>query len=281
MLDIVAAMRYNLGMINCKHCQSSNLRKRGSYKTKTATVQRWQCKSCGKTQSKRTDSPNYRLRKQYLAKPVKTLYCERMSLRGIARALGVNRKTVNAYFLREAEKSKESNKINLDKRGIISSYVQFDALETFEHTKRRPLGVWLSVRAKTGELVAAKVHKTTIRALTIPQSQLKAWNKNVDTEGPLTEFLNETKKCFNRVHTTLGCDGHHHTVKTAKRVCTEAEVIVLGENKKIDLSIRKLRNDISRLSRKSLCSTKKAERLQNHLDLYIDYHNKNRVTRQD
>ena len=268
-------------MKNCKHCESENMRKVGSYKTKTATVQRWQCRACGKTQSGRTGSPNYRLRKQHLAKPIKTLYCERMSLRGISRALGVSRGTVNAYFLREAAKSKEANAATLDKRGIVSSYVQFDALETFEHTKRRPLGVWLSVRAKTGEIVAAKVHKTNIRALTISPAKRREWNQKTNVETSLVEFLNETKKSFNRVHTTLGCDGHYQTVNTARDICPKAEVVVLGENKKIDLSILKLRNDLSRLSRKSLCTTKKAERLQNHLDLYIDYHNENRITRQD
>ena len=265
-------------MKNCNHCRSKDLRKRGSYKSKTGAVQRFQCKACGKTQTKRTNSPTYRLKKQKLAKKIEAMYCERMSLRGIARVLKVDRKTVNKYFLRGAYKARSANLKNLEEKGIVTTYVQFDALETFEHTKKRPLGVYLSARAKTGELIAAKVHKTDIRALAMSQNKIREWNAQTDKETALVDFLLETQKAFNRVYTTLGCDGYRAQIKTAKEVCgNNVEVVTLGENKKIDLSIRKLRNDISRLSRKSLCSTKKAERLQNHLDLYIHYHNRQRV----
>ena len=264
----------------CQYCSSDKLRKRGRYKTKTATVQKYQCKPCGKLQSKRTNAHTYRLRKQRLAKKVVALYCKRMSLRGIARTLGVSRETVNKYFVREAHKARTENLKALANKDMVTTYVHFDSLETFEHTKKRPLGVWLSVRAKTGELIAAKVHRTDIRALATDRGTIRKWNAATDKEQSLIEFLMETEKAFNRVHTTVGCDGLKSQIKTAKQLFGDsAEVVELGENKKIDLAIRKLRNDISRLSRKSLCSTKKAEQLQNHLDLYIWYHNRKRLPR--
>ena len=263
----------------CQYCKSKDIKKSGSYKSKTGVVQRFQCKSCKKTQSKRTNSKNYRLRKQHLEKKITALYCERMSLRGIARVLKINRKTVNRYFLRSAYRARLENLKNLDNRGIVSTYIQFDALETFEHAKRKPLGVWLSIRAKTGEIVASKVHKTDIRALSLSKKEIIEWNSQTNKESSLVEFLLETKKSFNRAYTTLGCDGHHHTQKIAKDICGDmAQIVTLEDNKRIDLAIRKLRNDVSRLSRKSLCSTKKAERLQNHLDLYINYHNRERIS---
>ena len=267
----------------CQYCKSGQLRKRGNYKAKTGTVQRYQCKDCDKTQTTRTNSLNYRLRKQRLAKKIKTLYCERMSLRGISRTLGIDRKTVNAYFIRESHKSRVANLKGLESRGIVSTFIQFDDIETFEHSKQKPLGIYLSVRAKTGEIISAKVHTTHIRALAVSKEKINKWNRNVDKGAALADCLLETKKAFNRVHTTLGCDGEKINISTANEICDESfiNIVTLGENKKIDLAIRKMRNDISRLSRKSLCSTKKAERLQNHLDLYIDYHNKNRVHRQD
>ena len=262
----------------CQNCKLTNFKKFGSYKSKTELVQRYRCKTCKKTQTKRTNSENYRLRKRRLAKKIEALYCERMSLRGIARVLGIDRKTVNRYFLRMAYKARSENLKNLDNREIISTFVQFDALEIFEHTKRKPLGVWLSVRAKTGEIVSAKVHRTDIRALAMSKKEIVKWNSRSNKESSLVDFLLETKKSLNRAYSVLGCDGYHFSKKIAQDICGDiAHIIVLGENKKIDLAIRKIRNDISRLSRKSLCSTKKAERLQNHLDLYINYHNRKRV----
>ncbi len=264
--------------MNCQHCKSTNLKKSGKYKSKTGIVQRYQCKACKKTQTKRTNSKNYRLRKSRLAKKIEALYCERMSLRGIARVLGVNRKTVNKHFLRMSHKARSENLRNLVNKEIVSTFVQFDALETFEHTKRKPLGVWFSVRAKTGEIVSAKVHRTDIRALAMSKREILKWNRQTNKESSLIDFLLETKKSLNRAYSVLGCDGFRQSRKIAENICGDiSHIITLGENKKIDLSIRKLRNDISRLQRKTLCSTKKAERLQNHLDLYINYHNRKRV----
>lgn len=266
-------------MKNCQFCNSENLKKRGSYQTKTGKVQRYQCKACSKLQSKRTFSDNYRMRKQRMAKKIEAMYCERMSLRGIGRVLKVNRKTVEKYFLKMAKKAEIENLKNLDNREIVTSYIQFDSLETFEHTKRRPLGIHISIRAKTGELISAKVHKTDIRALAVSQTKIREWNSQTNQMQSLCEMLLETKKAFNRINTTIACDGYRPQINLTKKICDESfvNVSVLPENKKIDLTMLKLRNDISRLSRKSLCSTKKAERLQNHLDLYINYNNKNRI----
>ena len=209
------------------------------------------------------------------------MYCERMSLNGIARVLKINRKTVVKYFLKMAKEARIQNLKNLEDKKIITTYVQFDAFETFEETKERPLGVFLSVRAKTGEIISAKVYKTDIRALSIAKSKIEEWNKQTNKDEALIEFLQETEKSFNRVYTTLGCDGLPSQIKIAKEICGDnVKVVTLGENKRIDLAIKKIRNDLSRLSRKTLCTTKKAERLQKHLDLYIHYHNKNRITQE-
>lgn len=50
-----------------------------------------------------------------------------------------------------------------------------------------------------------------------------------------------------------------------------------NKNKKIDRVFRRIRQDVSRLGRKTLSTTKRIENLQKHLDLYIDYNNVKRV----
>ena len=266
--------------MRCQKCNSENLRKRGSYKTKKYTVPRYQCKSCGVTYTGRTNSDNYKKKRQNLENQIVEMYCERMSLRGISRVLKLNRETVTNYFLKAARKARIENLKGLHNRDFVTTYIQFDEMETFEHTKKKPLGVMLFIRAKTGEIISAKVSKSHIRALAVSPTVAKKWNSQVDKTKVIQESLFEAKKVSNRVHTTIACDGLPHQVKVAKDFCDESHInvqVLEGENKKIDLSILKLRQDISRLGRKTLSTTKKAERLQNHLDLYINYHNSNRV----
>ena len=266
--------------MRCQKCNSESLRKRGSYESKGKRVQRYQCKACYKTFTSRTNSDNYRMRSQSLEKKIIEMYCERMSLRGISRVLGVEYNTVVSYFRKAARKAQIENLKSLEIRDFVTTYIQFDEMETFEHTKKRPLGIMLFIRAKTGEIISAKVSKSHIRALAVSPTVAKDWNAQVDKTKVIQESLVEAKKVSNRVHATIACDGLPHQVKIAKHFCDESHIsvqVLEGENKKIDLSILKLRQDISRLGRKTLSTTKKAERLQNHLDLYINYHNSNRV----
>lgn len=141
--------------------------------------------------------------------------------------------------------------------------------------------MFLFVRAKTGEIINATVSKSPIRALTVSPNILKNWNAQVNKDTPLTESLLACKKIANRVTTTVACDGQRQQFVFTKKICDDDQInveVLRSENKKIDLCIRKLRNNVSRLGRKTICTTNKADRLQNHLDLYIDYSNSNRIT---
>ena len=266
--------------MRCQNCGSDNTKKDSSYKSKGKHIQRYKCKACGKRFSNKTNSNNYRMRSQHLEKKIVEMYCERMSIRGIARVLGISINTVTKYFLKAACKAQIENLKALENRDFVTTYIQFDELETFEHTKKRPLSIMLFIRAKTGQIISAKVSKSHIRALAVSPTVVKDWNAQVDKTKVIQESLVEAKKVSNRVHTTIACDGLPHQVKIAKDFCDEGHIsiqVLESENKKIDLSILKLRQDISRLGRKTLSTTKKAERLQHHLDLYINYHNSKRV----
>ena len=155
-------------------------------------------------------------------------------------------------------------------------------METFEHTRRKPLAIQLVIRAKTGHILSAKVCKGFVKSQSVSKGHSKAWNSEASKEKQeaVTSGLVEAKKAANRATTTIACDGSHFLLGAVRDVCFESyfnHMVLKGENKRVDLAIAKLRNDLSRLSRKSFCTTKRADRLQNHLDLYTDYHNKTRV----
>ena len=147
------------------------------------------------------------------------MYCERMSLAGIERVLKIGKPTVVKYFLKAAHNARVENLKALENRDFVTTYIQFDELETFEHTKRKPLGIMLFIRAKTGEIISAKVSKSHIRGLSVGQDVIQDWNSQVDKSKVIVESLIEAKKIVNRVHTTIACDGLPSQVKIAKESC--------------------------------------------------------------
>lgn len=266
--------------MKCPKCQSKKIRKRGSMTTKRGTTQRYECKSCQRTFTKRNESINYRHRKQHLREKIRVLYCEGMSLRAIGRALNLHRNTVTKYFLENANRAWSNNMRRLREGGIVTTYVQFDELETFEWTKKRPLGVQVSIRVKTGEIIHTKVCKIPVKALSVSKDYINKWNKKVNRRPAIAEMLWNTKHALNKDFATIVCDGARLPAKVAQDVFFDKQfnvVATLSRNKKIDLTFLKMRQDISRLRRRTLATTKHRRYLQKHLDLYTDYHNTKRI----
>ena len=263
----------------CPHCQSEKLRKRGSMKTKRGKTQIYECCSCKKRHTKRTGTINYRKRKQHLREQITNRYCEKQSLRGLARTINASYPTVVKYFRENAELAREANKKRIGK-DLLTSYVQFDQLETYEHSKKKPVGIQISIRPKTNEVISAKVGYIPIRALTVSKQHSKEWNVKARKSQHTLAMILETKKALNKNGATITCDKERGQVSLLKDFCHE-DFITLApssqENKKIDRVFRRMRNDISRLNRKTICTTKDIKQLQNHIDLWTEYHNVKRA----
>ena len=266
--------------MKCPNCKSEKYRKYGSYKTNKGKTQVYRCKDCNKNFSRRTNSINYRKRKQHLREKITKAYCEKMSLSGIARTLNIHRNTVVKYFRENAELARKANEERLG-NDLLTSYVQFDQLETYEHTKRKPVGIQISMRPKTNEVISAKVGYIPVRALTISKTYSQEWNRKAHKSLHIQNMIFETKKALKKSGATLSCDRARNQVKIVKDFCLEDHIKITPtekRNKKIDMLFRRIRNDISRLNRKTICTTKNISQLQNHLDLWIDYHNVKRAS---
>ena len=265
--------------LKCPHCQSQEKRKRGSMKTKRGKTQIYECKSCNKRFTKRTGTINYRKRKQHLRDQITNRYCEKQSLRGLARTMNASYPTIVKYFRENAELARLKNEKRLGK-GLVTSYVQFDQLETYEHTKKKPVGIQISVRPKTNEIISAKVGYIPIRALTVSKQHSKQWNVKASKSQHTLAMILETKKALNKNGSTITCDKETSQVNLLKDFCHEDFITLApssAENKKIDRIFRRIRNDVSRLNRRTICTTKDITQLQNHLDLYTEYHNVKRT----
>lgn len=114
----------------------------------------------------------------------------------------------------------------------------------------------------------------------VSKSYTNYWNSKVNRETAITDMLLETRKTLNDKFSIVACDNAKQPVAIAKKVFNKENIQVYNshsKNKRIDLTFLKMRQDISRLRRKTLATTKKRENLQKHLDLYTDYHNTKRV----
>ena len=265
--------------LKCPHCKSESLRKRGTHKTKRGKTQKYQCKDCKKIFTKRTGTPNYRKRKQHLRDQITRRYCEKQSLRGLSRTMNASYPTIVKYFRENAELARQANKKRLGK-GLVTSYVQFDQLETYEHTKRKPVGIQISIRWKTGEIVSAKVGYISIRALSVSKEYSENWNVKARKSYHTLSMILDTKKALNKNASTITCDKEKSQLNLLQDFCHEDFITIApssAENKRIDRVFRRIRNDVSRLNRKTICTTKDINQLQNHLDLYTEYHNVKRV----
>ena len=80
-----------------------------------------------------------------------------MTQRRMALVLGVNRKTVIRKFLFLAALTRQFHKAYVQKGLLSTHHAQFDEMESFEHTRLKPVTIAVVVNAKSGEIIDAKV----------------------------------------------------------------------------------------------------------------------------
>ena len=203
-----------------------------------------------------------------LNKQVMNLYCEGNTLKGISRLLECSYNTVVSKFRFMAGLAKEAHLKVLEEGEILTSYVQFDEMETFEKTKATPLGIELAIRPKTFEIIAAKVCRIPAKAMS-----KKVDNSNTNRKTGETNACIEIEKVL-KEKASIATDGKvPQVVKTFFPDQTIKSFKNHEEKEKALWAINhvcaKLRNRLSRLNRKTWANTQKASRLQEHLDLFI------------
>ena len=264
----------------CPKCFAEDFAKKGWIKRKNMSkkIRQYRCKACGTRFTANSLKSTVNQKKPKLNDQIMSLYCEGNTLRGIARILKVSYQTVVRKWRFMANKARVRHEVALGHKEIVTQYIQFDQIETFEHTKERPLGIALSIRAKTGQILSAKVCRIPIRALSISKEKIKAYNKRSDRKEAFYKMLYETKQALDKGYSVMACDGEHESIRMAKIMCPEsliqANVNDYAAMWRLNHTAAKLRHHMSRLTRKTWATTKKRKFLQMHLDLFIAYQNK-------
>jgi hypothetical protein len=214
-------------------------------------------------------------------------------MRRIARILQINLKTV-------ARKLKflglQAQELNRRQTGTSNfEEIQFDEMETFEHSKCKPLSLPLIVEAKTRWILGFDVCSMPATGH-LAKIARKKYGYRPDHRRKTLDLLLSSLKPRISAQALISTDEKtlyrplvrrhfpeavHKTYK-GRRGC----VVGQGELKRggfdpifsLNQTAAMLRANINRLFRRTWCTTKRPDHLKHHIELYIKFHN-NRLIR--
>ena len=278
----------------CPRCQSNSSNHiRNGYFVRSGLrtpIQRYRCKICKKEFSDATFQLRYRQRLRRVNGLALKQLISSGSLRRAALALGINRKTMVRKFKYLAKKSRLEQDRFLKSLSDVTE-IQFDDMETFEHSKLKPLSITLVVQKHTRVILGATVSKMPAKGLIARKSRKKYGKREDERKIKRDELLKEIKPSLGLNYVCVETDEQPHYPKSIQKIIPQAEhitykgrracVVGQGELKaggfdplfSLNHTCAMLRYSISRLVRRTWTTTKLPERLQDHIDIYINYHN--------
>ncbi len=212
-----------------------------------------------------------------------------VSLRRTALLLRINRKTPVRILGIEAKRSEKALK-EANEAAPRACTIEFDDLETFEHTKCKPLSVTLAVEHKTRRILGLEVSRMAANGRLASKSR-QLYGKRRDERRLGRERLFKKIKPLVRPDALIKSDQNPYYVAQVKRHFPHAKhqrfkgrrgsSTGQGELKKVKFdplytlnhTCAMLRANINRLVRKTWCTTKRPDRLYAHLVLYAQFHN--------
>ena len=277
-----------------KHLQQSCF-KIGHYfrKSDSRRIQRWKCPHCQKSFSSAIFNSCYRQKKRRLNHKIYILLCSGNSIRRIAFLLNTHRITVSRklqFLAQQARVEHTELLLNLSKKNKKIEKIQFDELETSEHTKCKPIAIELVVEEKRRMILGVKASsmpakgkiakkarkKYGFRVDQRKQGWEKVFNQIKDCVSPELIGTSDSHTLYPSLFKKTFPKGKHIQVKGV-RGC----IVGQGELKKISYdplfslnhTCAMFRANVNRLIRRTWCTTKKMNFLQDHLDLYVKFHN--------
>jgi transposase-like protein len=252
-------------------------------------VKRMKCKTCKLHFSEATFQKPYRHNKRRINPTVFNLLCSGVSMRRTALLLNVHRKTVARKLAFLAHVSRERQEQFL-KNGPKVQHFQFDDLITIEHTKCKPLAVSLAVEKGGRRLLGFEVSRIPASGLLAEISRRKYGRRPNQRPRALRRLLARIRPLVEE-NVSISSDEdplypplvrrnfpkavHHRYPGGRGCVTGQGELKKLGFDPLFSLNhtCAMLRANINRLFRRTWCTTKKMACLEQHLTLYMDFHN--------
>lgn len=272
-------------------CFQANIQSRGVYLRKVdgRAVRRFKCQSCGKCFSEQTFSPSYRLRRLDLFESLRSRLMCSSSQRRAALMLKATARTIARFIPILARIDGAWQERFLAKLGPVETIV-FDEMMSYEHTRLKPLSLPIAVCERTQAILVMGVAQIPASGL-LAEKSLKKYGFREDHSHMVRSSLLESLAKTSGDAGSLKSDAHQsygeevkqafpkrfHEVFLSRRGC----VVGYGELKRtgfdpifmINHACAMVRDSIARLKRRTWCTTKKPERLQHLLAIYIRFHN--------
>jgi len=190
--------------------------------------------------------------------------------------------------------ARRENQLDLQKRPMVTC-LQFDDLETSEHTKCKPLSVIVGVEQESRFILGFQVSSMPAKGH-LAQISRKKYGFRPDHRPLGRRTLFENLKPVVAKNAMILSDKSPHYPESVKEHFPDAIHLTTkgrrgcvagqGELKKIGFdplfslnhSFAMLRANINRLFRKTWCTTKLPLRLADHIDLYVNYHNRQLIS---
>ena len=253
------------------------------------SVARYRCNRCRKTFSDATFDLAFRQRRRDINQEIFSSLCSNMTMRRIAEKNRINLKTVARRFsyLDACARARHESFLQSKPK---SSAIQFDDMETSEHTKLKPLSIALIVDQKTREILSFDVAQMPAKGHLAAISRKKyGYRKDLRSSGWKSVLKEVSSTVTSAV--TVTSDSHKmypimlhrhlpdsiHIQKVSRRAC----VAGFGELKKggfdplfsINHTAASLRANIDRLNRRTWNTTKRPDRLKSHIAMFTYWHN--------
>ena len=272
-------------------CTIKNAYKYGYFKRKSDSqrLQRYRCKTCWQSFSPATHSPLKWQKKRHINQPLLEFLASNANLAKAARFFRVNPKTIATKLAFLGMMCRKKMAEEIAEYGPITT-IQFDELQTFEHTKCKPLSVAMAVTKKerkilgcvvsimpaTGHLAEISRKKYGQRPDNRPQGMRALFEQLATHLSPTIDIASDECTYYAPIVRQFFPQATYVQYKGKK-----GSIVGQGELKKtrfdpifaINHTLAMLRGGISRLIRRTWNTTKKIAALEDHISIYAWYHN--------
>ena len=276
----------------CPFCKSDeNIKKRGFYRRPSdqKKVQRFLCKSCKISFSEQTFAIDYRQQKRWFNQSCFLTLCSGVSQRRAAYIFQVVPRTIARRVKKFGEICEKNLTKYREQRAKVNE-VQFDELESFIHTKLKPVTIPIAVEKKTRKVLALSIGnigaKGKLKQISLQKygrrpserlSALKCMAKNLQScTAPKARMGSDMCPLYPKLVRDYFPEAQHYTCKGSR-----GAVVGLGELKKtvfdpiftLNHTYAMFRDNLKTLSRRTWATAKRKDRLLFLLYIYAWFHN--------
>ena len=270
-------------ILACPNCGSVSYIKKGYYKTKHnhQSVPRYKCKDCACNFSSHSNRETFKQHRPELNENVFKLSSSSVTMRRMAIILGCARGTIERKlnFISKVAKDAHEERIKLSS----THNIHFDEMETFLHTKLKPLSIALAVDSDSLDILSASVAQMRCKGKLAEFGHKKYPEWCIDNRSlACSKVIEEVKKISPQIH-SITSDAKKSYPSIFKKNLPDAEIFIYKSRKtkkgefnplfQLNHAAAKIRSDLSIMRRRTWACTKKISNLQRHLDIYIAWNN--------